>query len=88
MDTPSQTPSVSLLKLPAVIAKTAVSEPSIYRLMRLPVESGGFPKPIKIGARAVAWRSDEVDAWIESRTRSTVGDTAAFYSVEAVEDVA
>lgn len=84
MDTPCQTPSVSLLRLPAIMAKTTFSETSIYRLMK----TGEFPKPLKLGERAVAWRSDEVDAWIESRTRSTVGDTAAFYSVEAGNDAA
>lgn len=83
-DTSNHTPSVTLLRLPAVMAKTTFSEPSIYRLMK----AGAFPKPLKLGERAVAWRSDEVDAWIDSRTRSTVGDTAAFYSVEAGNDAA
>lgn len=88
METPSQTASFDLLRLPAVMVKTTLSEPSIYRLMRQPAEAGGFPRPIKIGQRAVAWRSDDVAKWIESRTRSTVCDTAAFYSVEAVDDAA
>ena len=26
-----------------------------------------FPKPVKIGSRAVAWRKNEVDRWIFSR---------------------
>lgn len=25
--------------------------------------NGSFPRPIKIGARASAWRSDELDRW-------------------------
>lgn len=33
------------------------------------VREGNFPKPIKLGANCVAWRRDEVDAWIESRPR-------------------
>ncbi len=31
------------------------------------VKRGEFPAPVSLGARAVAWLSDEIDAWIESR---------------------
>jgi prophage regulatory protein len=31
------------------------------------VGKGEFPKPIKIGTRAVAWRESEIDAWITAR---------------------
>lgn len=37
----------------------------IYRLIR----EGQFPAPVKIGKRAVAWRSDEIGEWIASRER-------------------
>lgn len=84
MDTP-QTSSFELWRLPIVKAKTTFSEPSIYRLMK----EGKFPKPLKIGARAVAWRSDEIEAFINSRVRSTVGDAEAFYTTDAaVSDAA
>lgn len=33
------------------------------------VREGNFPKPIKLGANCVAWRRNEVDAWLESRPR-------------------
>ena len=33
------------------------------------VREGHFPKPIKLGANCVAWRRDEVDAWLASRPR-------------------
>lgn len=33
------------------------------------VREGHFPKPIKLGANCVAWRLDEVDAWLEARPR-------------------
>ena len=79
MDT-SQTSSFELWRLAIVKAKTTFSEPSIYRLMK----EGKFPKPLKIGARAVAWRSDEIEAFINSRVRSTAGDTVAFYTSDAV----
>lgn len=64
-----------LWKLPTVIAKTTLSEPTIYRLMK----EGRFPKPIKIGTRAVAWKSTEVEEFIGTRSRSKTGSTEAFY---------
>jgi predicted DNA-binding transcriptional regulator AlpA len=30
-----------------------------------------FPRPLVIAGRTVAWREDEVGAWIESRPRSS-----------------
>jgi prophage regulatory protein len=30
-------------------------------------EQGGFPKPIKLSARKLAWREDEVDSWLMER---------------------
>ena len=46
---------------------TLLSKAGIYRLMRL----GMFPIPLKLGQRAVAWRADEIHAWIASRPRAT-----------------
>jgi prophage regulatory protein len=28
-----------------------------------------FPKPIRLGAKSVGWRIDELQAWLESRSR-------------------
>lgn len=30
------------------------------------VKAGRYPRPVKIGSRAVAWRSDEIDALLVS----------------------
>ena len=54
-----------LLRLPEVMDKTSFSRASIYRYVALKK----FPQPVKLGVRAIAWRSDEVDVWIEERTR-------------------
>ncbi len=75
MNTPIQEVSHNLWRLPTVKAKTTLSEPSIYRLMK----QGIFPKPIKIGNRAVAWIASEVEAFIGSRARSDAGNMEAFY---------
>lgn len=36
---------------------------------------GDFPTPVKIGKRLVAWRADEVAAWVESRPRAQIAST-------------
>lgn len=34
------------------------------------IHANEFPKPYPLGARAVAWLSDDIDAWIESRIKA------------------
>lgn len=53
----------NLIRLPKVMEKTGFSEPWIYRLM----SQKRFPRPTKLGPRAVAWVESEVDAWIDAR---------------------
>ena len=59
--------ATSLLRLPAVRARTGLSRSSIYAR----VAAGTFPRPVAIGARAVAWPSDVIDAWIGERIRES-----------------
>lgn len=54
---------MQLERLPKVMERTSLSRAHVYALM----QRGEFPKPRKVGKRAVAWRSDEVDSWIEGR---------------------
>lgn len=35
------------------------------------VKAGTFPAPVRIGARAVAWRVSEVEQWLEARPLAT-----------------
>lgn len=51
---------VELLMLPAVMARTRLSDTTIWRLER----ARRFPARIKIGFRRVAWRKADIDAWI------------------------
>ncbi len=53
----------TVLRLPQVVERTGVSRTRIYEMM----EAGRFPKPIKIGARAIAFIADEVDGWVADR---------------------
>ncbi|MCP5265711.1 MAG: AlpA family phage regulatory protein [Burkholderiaceae bacterium] len=57
---PEQVSSVDLLRKSAVQRKTGLSDSEISRRVR----AGKFPAPVRVGVRAVAWRSDQVDAWI------------------------
>jgi len=52
-----------LEKLPSVKTRTGLSRSEIYRR----VAAGTFPQPVKLGERASAWNSAEIDAWIAER---------------------
>ncbi|WP_419923379.1 helix-turn-helix transcriptional regulator [Candidatus Poriferisodalis sp.] len=67
-------------RLPLLLCRAEVerlcglSTSSLYRAMR----RGDFPEPLRIGARAVRWRSDEIASWIEGRPRASgIAGTAA-----------
>ena len=51
------------LRLPAVIERTGLSRSTIYEM----VDRGDFPKPVKIGARAIAWPSESLETWAAER---------------------
>ena len=58
-----------LLKVREVIAKVGLSRGHLYRM----IAAGEFPKPVPLSARARAWRSDEIDHWIDERTAAREG---------------
>ena len=51
------------LRQPTVSEITGLPEKSLERL----INEGAFPKPVRIGKRAVAWIEDEVLAWQEAK---------------------
>ncbi|MEQ1769418.1 MAG: AlpA family phage regulatory protein [Devosia sp.] len=52
---------VSLLRLPAVLARTGLSRSAVY----LAIQRGEFPKPMHIaGTRASLWDSRAIDLWV------------------------
>ena len=55
-----------MLGLRSVVQRTGLSKSTLYRL----IKQGAFPPPLQLAARAVRWRSDEVDEWLSSRPRS------------------
>ncbi|UVI39238.1 helix-turn-helix transcriptional regulator [Qipengyuania spongiae] len=54
------------LRFPVVIERTGLSRSTIYEMM----DREEFPRPVKIGARAVAWPADRLDAWMAERMES------------------
>lgn len=64
--------SISYLRKPEVRQRTGRSFSSIDR----DEAAGLFPKRYKLGPRSVGWRSDEIDAWCESREVAGSGDAA------------
>ena len=53
----------ALLRLPQVKASTGLSRSELYRRIAI----GAFPAPVKIGERASAWSSVEIELWIAER---------------------
>ena len=52
-----------LLRRREVQERVCLSTSHIYSQMAI----GRFPRPVRIGAKAVAWRAAEIDEWIASR---------------------
>lgn len=52
-----------LLRIKNVLATTGLSRSGLYEK----ISGGNFPKPIKLGPRAVAWIAVEVSDWINDQ---------------------
>ncbi|MDO5675599.1 MAG: AlpA family transcriptional regulator [bacterium] len=57
------TPPTRLLRRPEVLSRTGMANSTLYAAMA----QGRFPKPVKIGARSVAWPEEAVVDWIANR---------------------
>ena len=55
--------SDKLLRRPEVEARTGLSRSTLYDWMK----RGDFPRPVKLGERAVGWPESAVAEWIASR---------------------
>ncbi len=54
---------LSILRRKQVEKRTGLSRSTIY----LRIQEGTFPRPIKLGARAVGWLENEIEAWLAAR---------------------
>ena len=59
--------AVMFLRLQAVNQVTGLSRSTLYRL----IADERFPRPVRLGTRAVAWRRTDIDAWGETRPVAT-----------------
>lgn len=57
---------MKVLRLKAVIARTGLGRPTIYKLQA----EGKFPQSISLGARAVGWISSEIDDWVRFKVET------------------
>ena len=60
----------SILRLPEVIARTGLSRSTIY----VRISKGLWPKPITLGARAVGWPAEEIEALNRARAAGKTND--------------
>lgn len=69
----NQFPTVSFMRLPAVLALYPVGASTWWRLVR----QGRAPQPVKLGPATTAWRSSDIAAFLEEKSKATATAQAA-----------
>lgn len=59
---------VSFLAEPDVELRTGLSRSTLYAMMA----EGDFPRPVRLGKRAVGWTETAIVQWLDSRKTTTV----------------
>ncbi len=54
---------LTILRLPAVLARTGLSRSTLYALMA----EGQFPASVSLGMRSVGWLESDITDWIRQR---------------------
>lgn len=70
MNTAQQNPAASgrrFIRLTDVKHQVGLGKSAIYDK----VKRGEFPAPINLGARTVAWLSDDITAWMDARIEAS-----------------
>ena len=67
-------PPTRILRLKEVMSTIGLGRAAIYQMQR----EGKFPKPVKIGVRAVGWVAEDVLAWIARRANRQIATAAHF----------
>ena len=68
---PSAPPIDRLLRRPEVLHLTGLSGPSA---LKRAIAEAGFPRPVRLTARSIAWRLSAVVEWIGSRPEVGQGE--------------
>ncbi len=58
-----------IMRRPQVEAATGLSRSTLYAMMT----EGEFPRPIRLGKRAVGWAETEVSDWLDTRKAQRSG---------------
>ena len=61
--------SVKFLRLPAVEERTGLKKSTLYAQ----VKTGKLASPVRLSARAVAWREEDIDRWCADRVPANLG---------------
>ena len=59
-----------LLRRPEIEQRCGLTRSTIYRLM----DDDRFPRPVRVGPKAVRWLESDIDAWVASRPRTAGAD--------------
>ena len=59
-------PERRILRRREVSQLVSLSLATLYRM----IARGEFPRPVRLSPRLTGWRSDEIDAWLDSRERA------------------
>lgn len=59
----AETMTPLFVRMPTVMRMTGLGRSTIYRL----IADRKFPSPVRLGPRAVAWRSTDLDEWSDAR---------------------
>jgi prophage regulatory protein len=68
-----------ILRIKAVLDRTGLTRSTLYRK----IESGSFPKQIRISARCAGWHESAINAWLKNPMFYTVDDQAPVVAVGA-----
>lgn len=60
--------TIRIIRLPEVKNLTGLSRSTLYAM----IADGMFPKPVRLGKRAVGWPESVIAEWLISRTPSAV----------------
>ncbi|GAA3923787.1 hypothetical protein GCM10022229_17140 [Luteimonas lutimaris] len=56
--------NVNLLRMPELTRRLGIARSTVYKMMK----ERGFPRPVKLTGRAVAWREVDVVAYVDKHT--------------------
>lgn len=62
----------TIIRLPGVMTRTGLSRSSIYSA----IARNEFPRPIRLGRRAVGWDSSLVESWVRNQIEQSRDESA------------